>query len=89
MPTTTIQHPTLERVAFDVPTESAGDWESAGWKVLDGVDTSAEVTESEAAASDSASQSPTAGPFTDTQGSDSPPETPATNGSTKTTRKAV
>lgn len=85
MATTKIQHPTLERVVYDVPADSAPEWESAGWKVLDDSDGISGTAEG----ADTAVAAPAAGPLTDTQGSDSPLDSPATGGSTKTTRKAV
>jgi hypothetical protein len=87
MATIKIQHPTLERVVYDVPDESVSDWESAGWKVLDDTEEAAEGREATAPAADAPAAEPA--PLTETQGSDSPPETPATGGPTKTTRKAV
>lgn len=87
MATTKIQHPTLERVVYDVPEESVSDWESAGWTVLEDADNAADGGEAAAPAVDAPPADPV--PLTETLGSDSPPETPATGGSTKTTRKAV
>lgn len=87
MATTKIQHPTLDRVVYDVPEESVSDWESAGWKVLDDNEEATEGGEATAPAADAPTAEPA--PLTETQGSDSPPDTPATGGSTKTTRKAV
>lgn len=50
MANTKIQHPTLERVVYDVPTDTVSDWEEAGWKVLGDSESSADAPDPAASA---------------------------------------